>query len=125
MEPQSARVKALRTRVAALQHQVETERHRLTNESDTDLTKLLYGYEPLILEQELAKQIYASALTSLELARTEAQRKQRYLIPFVSPELPDEALEPEGIWNVLTVFFAACLVYGIGGLIWSAVNDHL
>ena len=94
MQPQSARVKSLRTRVSALSHQVENERHRLANESDTDLTRLLYGYEPLILEQKLAEQLYASALTSLEIARTEAQRKQRYLIPFVAPELPDEALEP-------------------------------
>ena len=33
----------------------------------------------------------ASALSSLESARAEAQRKQRYLIAFVTPELPDEA----------------------------------
>jgi capsular polysaccharide transport system permease protein len=125
MRPQSARIKVLRTRVAALAQQVENERHRLANESDTDLTRLLYGYEPLILEQKLAEQLYASALTSLEVARTEAQRKQRYLIPFVAPELPDEALEPERLWNVLTVFFGACLVYAIGGLVWSAINDHL
>jgi capsular polysaccharide transport system permease protein len=108
-----------------LVRQVENERHRLANESGTDLTGLLYGYEPLILEQKLAEQLYTSALTSLEVARTEAQRKQRYLIPFVSPELPDEALEPKRLWNVLTVFFGACLVYAIGGLVWSAINDHL
>lgn len=125
MQPQSARVRSLRTRVSALTRQVENERHRLANEGDTDLTKLLYGYEPLILEQKLAEQLYASALSSLEVARTEAQRKQRYLIPFVAPELPDEALEPERIWNVFTVFFGACLVYAIGGLVWSAINDHL
>jgi len=125
MQPQSARVQSFRARVVALTHQVENERRRLANESDTDLSNLLYGYEPLILEQQLAQQLYASALTSLEVARTEAQRKQRYLIPFVSPELPDEALEPERIWNVFTVFFGACLVYGIGGLVWSSINDHL
>ena len=125
MQPQSARVKSLRTRVAALIRQVENERHRLANESDTDLTRLLYGYEPLILEQRLAEQLYASALSSLEVARTEAQRKQRYLIPFVTPELPDEALEPKRLWNVLTVFFGACLVFAIGGLAWSAINDHI
>ena len=64
-------------------------------------------------------------LADLIDAETEAQRKQRYLIPFVAPELPDEALEPERLWNVLTVFFGACLVYAIGGLVWSALNDHL
>lgn len=124
MQADSARVRALRTRVVAMSRQIANERHRLANESDTDLNKVLFGYEPLILEQELAQQLYASALTSLEVARTEAQRKQRYLIPFVAPQAPDEALEPQRLWNTLTIFFGACLFYAIGGLAWSAINDH-
>ncbi len=72
----------------------------------------------------MAKQRYGSALTSLEAARAEAQRQQRYLIAFVAPQLPDEAIEPDRPWMILTVFACAFLIYAIGGLIWSAIKDH-
>jgi capsular polysaccharide transport system permease protein len=124
MRPDSARVKSLRARVDALAHQADKERQRFASEGDTDLAKLIYGYEPLILNQKLAEQLYTSALSSLEVARADAQRRQRYLIAFVQPELPDEPLEPLRIWNVLTVLFGASLVFAIGGLIWAAVRDH-
>jgi capsular polysaccharide transport system permease protein len=125
MRADSSRVRTLRSRVEALQSQVEKERTRLASESGPDMTRLIFGYEPLALDQKLAEQQYASALTSLEAARIEAQRKQRYLIAFVSPRLPDEAIEPERARNVFIVFLLAFLVYGIGALIWSAIKEHM
>lgn len=124
MRPDSTQVRSLETRVAALERQVSEERRRLTDNQDTDLTSLIDRYQPLLLEQELAQQRYASALASLEAARTEAQRQQSYLIAFVSPQLPSEAREPERIWMIMTVFVCAFLIFAIGGLIWSAIKDH-
>ncbi len=124
MRSSSPKVKNLMNRVAALETQVDRERQRLANESGPDLTALIDGYEPLVLEKELAKQQYTSALTSLELARAEAQRKQRYLIAFVKPQLPDEALEPERAWMVFSVFVGMSVFFTIGGLLWSAIKDH-
>ncbi len=125
MRDKTPQVRNLETRVAALARQVAQQRHRLTNADSTDLTSLIERYQPLVLEQELAKQRYGSALTSLEAARAEAQRQQRYLIAFVSPRLPDEATEPRRAWMVATVFAFAFLNYVIGGLIWSAIKDHV
>lgn len=125
MRSDSARVRSLRARVEALQSQVEKERTRLANESGPDLTRLIFGYEPLALDQKLAEQQYTSALTSLEAARIEAQKKQRYLIAFVAPKFPDEAIEPERERNTFIVFVLAFLVYGIGALIWSAIKEHM
>jgi len=124
MRSDSPQAKQLRNKVAALERQINNERNRLAGQSGTELTRLIDGYEPLLLEQNLAEQRYASALTSLEVARTEAQRKQRYLIPFVTPELPDEPLEPERLWNIFTVFIGALLLYVIGALVWAAILDH-
>ncbi len=124
MRSDSPKVRNLRNRVVALETQVDRERERLANESGPDLTALIDGYDPLVLEKELAKQQYTSALTSLELARAEAQRKQRYLIAFVKPQLPDEALEPERAWMVFSVFVAMSVLFTIGGLLWSAIKDH-
>jgi capsular polysaccharide transport system permease protein len=123
----SPQIGVLDAKVQALKQQVVEERRRLASEGgmSTDYTQLIDDYEPLVLEQELAKQRYASTLTSLELARAEAQRKQRYLLPFVEPQIPDEAVEPRRLRAVTTVFLFSCLLYGIGGLIWAAVKDHM
>ena len=125
MHSESVQVKTLQNRVAALTQQVESERGRLASEGGSDLTRLIDGYAPLLLEQELAQHRYSSALASLEVARADAQRKQRYLIPFVKPALPDEAIEPERIMNTLIVFFAASLIYGIGALMLASIYDHM
>ena len=125
MHSDSVQVKTLQNRVAALAQQVDSERARLASEGGSDLTRLIDGYAPLLLEQELAQHRYSSALASLEVARADAQRKQRYLIPFVKPALPDEAIEPERTMNTLIVFFAAGLIYGIGALMLASVYDHM
>lgn len=127
MNPDTAQVQNLRVKVNALQEQVQHERERLANSGaeGKDFTSLIDVYEPLALEKKLAEQRYASALTSLEVARAEAQRKQRYLITFVQPQLPDEAVEPNRILSIITVFVASLVCYGIGGLIWAAVKDHM
>ena len=125
MHSDSVQVRTLRNRVAALTQQVERERARLASESGSALTRLIDGYAPLLLDQELAQHRYTSALASLEVARADAQRKQRYLIPFVKPALPDEAIEPERFVNTLIVFFAASLIYGIGALMLASVYDHM
>ncbi len=125
MRDKSPQVQNLKFRVAALVHQVAEERERLANTHSTDLTSLIDLYQPLMLEQELARQRYGSALTSLEAARAEAQRQERYLIAFVAPQLPDEATEPRRAWMVATVFACALLIYAIGGLAWSAIKDHV
>jgi capsular polysaccharide transport system permease protein len=125
MRDRSPQILSLEAKEAALARQVIEERDRLANTHDTDLTSLIDRYQPLVLEEELAKQRYVSALSSLEAARAEAQRQQRYLIAFVSPQLADEAMEPRRLWMVATVFACALLVYAIGGLLWSAVKDHV
>ena len=110
----------------ALEEQIRNERQRLaSNKNGLDYTRLIDRYQPLILEQGLAKRRYASALTSLEAARAEAQRKQRYLLTFVQPQVPDEALLPERFHNILVIFLGLCIAYAIGGLIWAAIKDHM
>ncbi len=110
----------------ALKRQLKIEKGRVSgNKNGAELSGLIDAYQPLVLDQELAQQQYASALTSLEVARLEAQRKKQYLITFIEPSLPDEAVEPRRFYQVLTVFISAFIAYLIGGLMWSALRDHL
>jgi len=117
---------SLRNREKALNRQLQVEKGRVAGDSGgAELSGLIDAYQPLVLDQELAQQQYASALTSLEVARLEAQRKKQYLVTFIQPNLPDEAVEPRRIYQVLTVFFSAFVLYMIGGLMWSALRDHM
>jgi len=125
MREDSAEVKALQNRIIAIDEQLEMEKGRLAGEKGEHLSSLIEDYQPIVLAQELAREYYASALASLENARLEAQRKQRYLITFIPPIEPDEATEPRRIWKILTVIVSAFLVYVIGGLIWAALKDHI
>ncbi len=127
MRADSPQMKVLRGKVNALSTQVKEERKRLNSGegSDIDYTKLIDGYAPLLLEQELTKLRYISALTSLEAARIEAQSKQRYLISFVAPNIPDDALKPERLYSILVIFFVLSIMYAIGGLVWAAIKDHM
>ena len=127
MQADSPQVLNLSNKVAALETQAKEEKQRLISEEDSaiDYIHLIDTYEPLVLEKELARQFYTSALTSLEVARAEAQLKQRYLLLFVNPKVPDEAVEPDRPRAVLIIFIALCMFYAITGLVWAAIKDHM
>jgi len=116
---------SLKNRVNALQRQLKLEKGRIAGGKGSQMNGLIERYQPLVLEQEIAQQQYASALSSLELARIEAQRKKQYLVTFIRPNLPDEALEPQRLNRILTVMVFSFLIYLLGGLMWSALKDHI
>ena len=125
MREDSAVVKSIRNKVSALEAQLTQEKARISTADGQGISGLINDYQPLALEQELAQQQYTSALTSLELARIEAQRKKRYLVTYVNPVLPQESTEPRRLMKTLTVLVYSFLAYAIGGLMWSALRDHL
>jgi len=127
MRDTSPEVITLKNRVNALSRQLRLEKGRVVggDAEGQQMNNLIESYQPLVLEQEMAHQQYASALTSLEVARVEAQRKKQYLITFIQPNLPDEALEPRRMTEIITVLLFSFLAYLIGGLMWSALKDHI
>lgn len=116
---------SLKNRIKALTRQLSLERGRLVGADGTHMSGLIQDYGPLVLSQELAQRQYTSALNSLEVARLEAQRKKQYIVTFIEPGLPDAAMEPRRFLEVLTVAILAFLSYMIGGLMWSALRDHI
>jgi len=125
MRDNSPQVTALKNRVNALRKQRGIEKGRLLGSGSGESSDLIGDYQPLEVARELAQQQYASALASLELARIEAQRKKMYLVTFIDPSRPDEAVEPRRIRSVLTVGIFSFVIYLIGGLMWSALKDHI
>jgi capsular polysaccharide transport system permease protein len=125
MRDDSAEVISLRNRVNALTRQLRLEKAKLLGGADGKSSDLIADYQPLELAQQLAQQQYASALGSLEMARLEAQRKKLYLVTFIEPSLPDEAVEPRRLIDTLTVSIFSFILFLIGGLMWSALQDHI
>ncbi|MNS89097.1 hypothetical protein D3C72_1230970 [compost metagenome] len=54
----------------------------------------------------------------------EASKKLRSLVTVVSPNLPDRAVYPERIYNLITLLVALGLLYGIVRFVIATVEDH-
>ncbi len=118
----------LESQLAAVRKQADVERQKVALErggtTGTALTQRLTRYEELLTEREFAERAYVSSLASLEGARLEADRKQRYLAVFVSPRSAEEALYPQGLRWTAVVFGVCLIVWGIFSIIIAGVRDH-
>ncbi len=121
----SAQVVTAKARLRALKQQLGQVRTRLAGEANNEsYVPLLADYERLVIEDEFAKTAYAAAGASLELARAEAARKHIYLVAFVEPSLPDEAIEPDRSKLILTVILCSLIAYGLFTLLFAAIREH-
>jgi capsular polysaccharide transport system permease protein len=123
-------VNALRRTSEALEAQIVERRRAIGNNVLDDagmsaVTQQLALYEELEVERSLAQQAYASALVSLEQARRDADRQQRYLAIHLRPQVAQSAEYPRSLRNILVLSFALIAVWGIGSLITYSVRDHL
>lgn len=128
VDQDSPSMRSLQRQEEALQQQIQRLRSGIAvNEdgSETALTSQLAAYETLEVERNFAQQAYASALGSLEQARVEADRQQRYLAIYSKPSQPQYPIYPERYLNILLVFAGAAVFWAIGALITVSVRDHL
>jgi capsular polysaccharide transport system permease protein len=84
----------------------------------------LTEYERLTLDRELAEKQLASAFTSLEAARIEAQRQQLYLETIAQPNLADYPLYPKRAISFAVVAASCLIVYGIAWLLVASAREH-
>jgi len=115
---------ALESQIAAKQSEISTGDGSSGTES-TALSGLLATYEALEVERNFAQQAYASALSSLEKARVEAGRQQRYLAVYETPAVPEYPLYPQRFLSILILVAVLSAVWGVGTLIVYSVRDHL
>ncbi len=142
MQPNTVRVKAAQRKVLALRQQVgkaqanvERQRRVLKQKTPAQVREPVKGrkstaaevaeYAELQSRQAFAEQLYQSKLATLEQAKMESIRKQRYLTVIVQPNLPDEAIKPDRPMGVLNVLLLSFLAWGIGSLSLAAIRDHI
>ncbi|MEM7255811.1 MAG: hypothetical protein AAF404_00325 [Pseudomonadota bacterium] len=121
----SAEMRAIKNRIDGLQTQLARERQKITVQGEHGMGQLLEDYKPLLVEEELARQRYASALLALETARTESLQKKQYLEMFVRPNLPTSSTEPARLLDAISAVLISFLLYAIFALCRAAVREHI
>lgn len=127
MQPEALKVKNLQSKVNALRNQIAKEQSitkKQTTGKSAQVATNLSKFTELQSQQAFAEQLYQAKVASLEQAKIEHNRQQRYLTVIVQPNLPDEALRPDKLTGVLTVLLLSFLAWGIGSLSIAAIRDH-
>ena len=117
------KVSALRNRIRSLEEEIASALARVAGKGGS-LSDKSAEYTRLTLEQEFADNQLAAALASLEQARNEAQRQQLYLERIVQPSLPDVAVLPDRLRDVVTIAVLGLVLWGILGMILAGVREH-
>lgn len=123
LQPTAPEVISLRSRITALQAQIDSQTARLSN-GDTGFAATIAAFEPLLVEKEFAQQAYQSALGALEMARVEADRQNRYVVSVAQPSAPDAPTHPDGVRGVLSVSAICFMLLGVGSLLLASVREH-
>ena len=128
MDADTPLLRQLNQQAAALRSQIVARRAAIgdqAGEPGTATADSLAEFEALQLQQTFAQQRYASALSSIENARMDADRQQRYLAIFATPFMPEEAIYPLAFRNVILTILGSFALWAILTLVTYAVRDHL
>jgi len=127
MSPSAPRVRVQQSRVDALEKQIDDEKIKiaLKNRSGAAISSQLARYEELVTERDFATQTYTQSLSSLERARMDAERNQRYLAIVVSPRPAQDSEYPERARYSFLSFLALFAMWAVCSLVLGSIRDHM
>ncbi len=121
-------IKAANNEVTIAKNKLETISQELTKlrseKTNHEPEKQVSKLQSLALERDFADKQLATALASLEQARTEALRKQLYIERVVQASQPDKAMEPRRIKGIFTTFILGLITWGVLSLMISGIKEH-
>jgi capsular polysaccharide transport system permease protein len=123
LAPENPQIPLLRTRIAGLARQIDSELGRVAG-SQRSLSAAAVQYQRLTLDREYADKRLGAALASLQEARNEARRKQAYVERIVEPNLPDDPAEPRRLRGILATLVLALVAYAILTMLLAGVREH-
>jgi capsular polysaccharide transport system permease protein len=121
--PHSPMIADYQHRIAALQTQIDDAKTKITG-TDRSLVPKITAYDMLSLQREFADKQLASAISSLETARMQAEHQQLYLDAIVHPNLADYAAYPKRIASIAVVFATMLGIYLMGALLLAGAQEH-
>lgn len=124
LAPDNPQISSLELKVTTLETEIKKKSAQVVGPTDKSLSNQSVDYQRLQLEVELANKQLAAAMASYEQAKNDLNRKQLYLERLVEPSLPDEALEPTRLRNILSGFIFGLILWGVLRLFVAGVKEH-
>ncbi|MDO5055538.1 MAG: capsule biosynthesis protein [Pasteurella oralis] len=121
--PNNPQVKTLIARERSLKSEMQKQVNQVLGGGNS-LASQSAEYQRLMLDNTLAEQQLATAITSLQNTKAESERQQLYLEVISEPSKPDLALEPYRLYNILATFFIGLILYGVVSLLMASVREH-
>jgi capsular polysaccharide transport system permease protein len=121
--PENTQIPALANMANTLELEIAKESSKVTG-GQASLANKAGRFQQLALESDFANKQLASALTSLEAARNDAQRQQVYLERVAQPNLPDVAQEPRRFRSIAATLIICLAVWGILSMLIAGVREH-
>jgi capsular polysaccharide transport system permease protein len=121
---ENPQIPSLKQTVAMLEKEIAQESAKVTGDTKQSLASKTAAFQKLAMNKEFADKMLAGALTTLEQARTESQRQQLYLERIAQPSLPDAALQPERLRNILATLLVSLVIWGVLILLIAGVKEH-
>jgi capsular polysaccharide transport system permease protein len=123
MAPQNPQIPILATRISGLQSQIDQQMGRVAGDRRS-LSQSAVQYERLELERQLADKRVAAAMTSLQNAEDDAQRKQAYIERIAEPSKPDQPFEPRRLRGIIATLMLGLVAWGILRLLLAGLREH-
>jgi capsular polysaccharide transport system permease protein len=118
-------VRGLNAQLEGTRAQLEVESRRAMSSGDgTSLNVLAGDYQELFAEVEFAQDSYKLALTAVETARVESNRKLKSLVLVASPAVPESPEYPRRIYTSVALLVGLGMLYGIARLVVATIEDH-
>ena len=121
--PENPQIPVLTTRIDGLQHQIDVQTGRVAGDRRS-LSETAVQYEQLELEREYSDKRLAAAMSSLQNAEDEAQRKQAYVERIEQPSVPDDSEEPHRLRGIISTLVVGLFAWGILKLLLGGIREH-
>lgn len=121
--PNNPQVKTLIAREKSIKAEMQRQIEQVLGGGNS-IASQTAEYQRLILDNTLAQQQLAAAITSLQNTKAESERQQLYLEVISNPSKPDLALEPYRLYNILATLFIGLILYGLILLIVASIREH-
>ena len=114
-----------RRKIDAIERQLTAETRRLISQAGNDkLNSVAAKFRDLSIQAKIAEEAYKISLASLENTRIEINKKFRSLAVVVSPNLPDSAIYPQRLYNLITILIGLLALLGIVRFLVATIDDH-
>ena len=124
LTPQAPNVIELDLQIDAIAKQIVQEQARLTAPNGKMLNSTVEEYQRLEMASMFAQDVYKTGLIALEKGQVEATRALKKVSILQTPTLPQQALEPRRVYNIVVFILIAMLIAGILYLLAAIIRDH-